>query len=167
MIGNRRPETHILVHAGTDVDFEAINEENIDHAKQVQNMLFPIHYPDSFYSELLCDSAKASYLFRARGEVIGICTLSTEAEYSRCYLMTFGILQQHRRRKVGTTCLLLLETLLAERYGIKEVYLHVLTTNLAARFFYVRLGYSFLKTEDDYYKNLPVKSAFLFVKNIK
>lgn len=154
-------------YTACDVVFETVCEENIECAKELQRLLFPVHYPDSFYKDLLYDPTKMSYVFRHADDVIGICSVNVEEEYSRSYLMTFGVVPEYRRRKIGTQCLLLLESVLMEKYGIRKLYLHVLSSNIGAKLFYLRLGYCFLRVENDYYRNLPVKSALFFVKNIK
>lgn len=167
MIENRTYSTKTAEQITYDIVFETVCESNIECAKGLQKLLFPVHYPDSFYNDLLCDSTKMSYVFRHADCVIGICSVNVEVEYSRSYLMTFGVVPEYRRRKIGTQCLLLLESFLMEKYGIQRLYLHVLSSNVGAKLFYMKLGYCFLKVENDYYRNLPVKSALFFVKNIK
>lgn len=167
MIDNRVPIDSVTAHVGCDVTFELVGRDNLEHLKEIQMLLFPITYPDSFYDELLYDSTKVSYLFKCFGEIIGVCSVNTEPKRFKSYLMTFGILPEYRRMRIGSQCLLILEIMLAKSYGIEKMYLHVLSSNIAAKFFYTRLGYHFLRIEDDYYRNLPVRSALLFVKNIK
>lgn len=167
MIDSKIQIGSIFYHEGCDVRFEVVNEGNIRQVKEIQKLLFPITYPDSFYEELVYDSTKVSYLFTHFGEVIGVCSVNTEPKSLKSYLMTFGILPEYRRRKIGSHCLRILEAMLMRSYGTKKMYLHVLSSNVAAKFFYARLGYHFLRIEDDYYRNLPVRSALLFVKNIK
>lgn len=167
MIENETYCTKTAEQITYDIVFEVVSENNMECAKELQKLLFPVHYPDGFYNDLLCDPTKMSYVFRHADSVIGICSVNIEVEHSRCYLMTFGVVPEYRRRKIGTQCLLLLETFLMNKYGIKRMYLHVLSSNIGAKLFYMRLGYCFLRVENDYYRNLPVKSALFFVKNIK
>lgn len=167
MIENGTYSTETAEQVTYDIVFETVCENNIECAKELQKLLFPVHYPDSFYNDLLCDPTKMSYVFRHAGCVIGICSVNVEVEHSRSYLMTFGVVPGYRRRRIGTQCLLLLESFLLEKYGIQRLYLHVLSSNVGAKLFYTKLGYCFLRIENDYYRNLPVKSALFFVKNIK
>lgn len=167
MIENETYSIKTEDYAVCDIVFETVSESNIECVKELQRLLFPVHYPDSFYRDLLYDPTKMSYVFRHAGSVIGICSVNVETEYSRSYLMTFGVVPEYRRRKIGTQCLMLLESVLIERHGIQKLYLHVLSSNVSAKLFYLRLGYCFLRVENDYYRNLPVKSALFFVKNIK
>lgn len=145
------------------INLEPICEENICQLKSLHVQILPVQYLETFYRQLLTDSNKISYLFRnGNSVVLGGCSVVIRER--KAYLMTFGLLAHYRGMGYGTCCLRKVEYLLRYSYGARGTYLHVQSSNLTARQFYQKMGYSAVSMELNYYKNLKVNSAIVFDK---
>ena len=85
----------------------------------------------------------------------------------KLYIMTINVLPAYRRRGIATK---LLEHLLSEAAKdetIKEVYLHVQTSNTDARDFYLKHNFIQSGTLEGYYKRIEPADAFVLVKILK
>ena len=89
-----------------------ININNLEELQQLNKLLFPVHYHDSFYTDLLNIHPKGlSSIAYIDNNIIGaICCrkeyshfiniLDFESGY-RTYIMTIGIIEEYRRCKIG------------------------------------------------------------------
>jgi ribosomal protein S18 acetylase RimI-like enzyme len=83
------------------------------------------------------------------------------------YIMTINVLAAYRRRGIGAKLLeYVLETARKDS-TIVEVYLHVQTSNLEAKQFYVANGFVQTEVIKDYYKRIEPPDCFLLKKSMK
>lgn len=69
----------------------------------------------------------------------------------RVYIMTLGVLESHRRLKIGSYLLMRMLEIISKMKNVVYVCLHVQTTNAAAVEFYKRHGFYIDKTVHGYY----------------
>ncbi|CAO3648091.1 unnamed protein product [Cunninghamella echinulata] len=143
---------------------------NVEILKKLHLNLFPVHYSDSFYQQVqhVGEFAKVAYV---DGQAVGAicCRLEPEPQIEgkyRVYIMTLGVLESYRRRKLGH---ILLQHVLDQaelQPTITRVYLHVQVVNTIALHFYHSHGFQKVALAKDYYKHIPDKDAYVVVKNI-
>lgn len=82
-------------------------------------------------------------------------------------MMTLGVLEPYRRLGLGSQLLqhILEQAKLAK--DISKVYLHVQTTNNQGVKFYKKHDFQIVSTENDYYKHIEPRDAFLLSKIIE
>ncbi|KCZ81256.1 hypothetical protein H312_01334 [Anncaliia algerae PRA339] len=145
-----------------------VDKYTIKIAKSLHITIFPVVYPDFFYDDFIETGNKKCYLINYHHNDLNasIGTISIVYHTNHVYIMTFGLLEEFRRAKIGSICLSLFEKYLIS-IGIKKIFLHVQVINKIACSFYKKCGYRKIKKEDDYYESLSNKKAYLFYKNIK
>ncbi|XP_032228891.1 N-alpha-acetyltransferase 60 [Nematostella vectensis] len=139
-----------------DVQFRFLCPDDIDEVKRLCREWFPIEYPDTWYKEITSNprffSLAATYCKSIIGLVVaevkprgncnredaGILGCSYDDDFQVAYILSIGVVEGYRRHKIGS---LLLDSLLSnlttpERHSCKAIYLHVLTSNMAAMRFY-------------------------------
>lgn len=139
-----------------NVQLRFLGPEDVDDVKRLCREWFPIEYPDMWFNEITSNPKFFSLAATCNKSIIGLlvaeikskartnkedsgilgCSYSDEAQVA--YILSIGVVKEYRRHGIGS---LLLDSLLShlttpERYLCKAVYLHVLTSNMAAMQFY-------------------------------
>ena len=143
--------------------FRDLEEADIPAVRELQSALFPVQYPDSFYARLfdpgyycqvgvLADGlmvtvASARFLDGSQPAANGSSSSSgnrqrVDVDGSReAYLMTLGVREGYRQRKLGSRAMEQILKILARQTKAEYAALHVKAANRAAVKFYEALGW--------------------------
>ncbi|KAI9003578.1 acyl-CoA N-acyltransferase [Gaertneriomyces semiglobifer] len=154
------------------VVLQTINYDNICYLRQINSLVFPVKYADSFYRDVLGKHPpELSWLaYHSNTPVGAICcrkeelveppnpTLNSPSPKSagaplRIYIMTVGVLTNYRRYRIGSMLLEHIEGQARADERVQHICLHVQTTNTAAIQFYERHGFTSWALCRDYYKH--------------
>ncbi|CAG8533666.1 14237_t:CDS:2 [Ambispora leptoticha] len=156
-----------------------VTQNNMGQLKRLNSVLFPVHYTDRFYKDVLevGEFAKLAYFNDAC--VGGVCCrkelIAGTPEKSKLYIMTLGVLAPYRNLGLGTA---LLKHILEHAHSINssptpqnhpkftEVYLHVQTSNNEAISFYKKYDFEIVGTIQDYYKKITPPDAYILSKKL-
>ena len=161
-----------------DIIFRSLKEEDLSEIKILQKLLFPVHYSDKFYHELLYGNKYQCILAYhvSNKKVIGICTGTFMKEeaffygfYTYGYISTLGIHPTYQRLKIGTTLLMKMEQLLSKlQPSITQITLHVKIDNKKAIQMYQKLLYTIKqKCNNHYLINQKHHHAYLLSKELQ
>ncbi|XP_074647467.1 N-alpha-acetyltransferase 60-like [Tubulanus polymorphus] len=149
-------QTTITFSIQPEVQLRFLNSGDIDEIKLLCRDWFPIDYPDSWFQDIASNAKFYSLASVYNGKIIGLIVSEVKTR-SKCnkedadilsgsypntvqvaYILSLGVAQEYRRHGIAS---LLLDNLLNhltrnESVNCKAVYLHVLTTNVAAIRFY-------------------------------
>ncbi|ORX50877.1 acyl-CoA N-acyltransferase [Hesseltinella vesiculosa] len=124
-----------------------------------------VKYSRSFPSFICVDDAVAYYNDVCVGAVCCRLESDEDSDKKKLYIMTLGVLSPYRRLGLGKE---LLEHILKEvgnkEHDISKVYLHVQINNDAAVEFYKKHGFQVTQTQQDYYKNVEPRDAYVLEK---
>jgi len=88
----------------------------------------------------------------------------------KLYIMTLSVLEPYRRLGIGSKMLQwALDWIASEegkKHDIKEVYLHVQTSNQEALAFYKKFGFEVTLEKKDYYRQLDPPHAYFLTKKV-
>ncbi|XP_037933827.1 N-alpha-acetyltransferase 60 isoform X2 [Teleopsis dalmanni] len=184
---SRAESEHVPLCSITDVQLRFLVPDDLTEVRTLCQDWFPIDYPLSWYEDITSSSRffalAAVYNLAIIGLIVaeikpyrnlnkedkGILPDSMGRHADIGYILSLGVHRKHRRNGIGS---LLLDSLVnhlttAERYSVKAIFLHVLTTNQAAILFYEKRRFhlhSFLP----YYYNIRGndKDGFTYVTYI-
>ncbi|XP_054160463.1 N-alpha-acetyltransferase 60-like [Oppia nitens] len=139
------------------IELRDLNSSDVPKVKQLCSDWFPIEYPDSWYEEITTNKKFISKAAVYDSEIVGLIVVETKSQ-DKCnredkgllatslpkdsevaYILTLGVVKEHRRNGIASLLLdKLIKDLIYEpkNRGVKAVYLHVLTTNIVAIRFY-------------------------------
>lgn len=136
-----------------------------------------MRYSAKFYKDLLAPAGTTAFTYDAKyikfayvnGFTVGaVCArlepLEESSEKFKMYIMTINVLAAYRRRGIASK---LLKHILVEAVkdsNIQEIFLHVQTTNDAAKGFYEAHGFEEHCVVENYYTRVEPTSAFLLRK---
>ncbi|KAI8967377.1 acyl-CoA N-acyltransferase [Mycotypha africana] len=152
------------------IDLGDITRNNLGQVRVLHKTLFPVEYKDNFYNELL-EAGEFAKLAYCNDVCVGTVCCRKEfvdeqvKDKFKIYMMTLGVLDPYRHLGIGTKMVQhILEQ--AKSSNITQVYLHVQINNTEAVDFYKKNGFDIISTEQDYYKNITPRDAYLLAKNI-
>ncbi|KAI9005924.1 acyl-CoA N-acyltransferase, partial [Gaertneriomyces semiglobifer] len=146
-----------------------INQDNICYLRQINAVVFPVKYADSFYRDVLLKHPQELSSYYDNMPVGAICCRKEEivdlpvnylqnlpskvcATSLRIYIMTVGVLASYRRYHIGSVLLEHIESHARADERVQHICLHVQTTNTDAIQFYRRHGFTSWALCRDYYK---------------
>ncbi|XP_055371635.1 N-alpha-acetyltransferase 60 [Condylostylus longicornis] len=184
---NKIPNDQVPLCSITDVQLRFLCPDDIDDVRTLCQDWFPIDYPLAWYEAITSSSRffalAAVYNLAIIGLIVaeirpyrhlskedkGILPDSMGRTADVGYILSLGVHRKHRRNGIAS---LLLDSLIhhlttAERFSVKAIFLHVLTTNQPAILFYEKRKFrlhSFLP----YYYNIrgKGKDGFTYVTYI-
>ncbi|OQR92283.1 acetyltransferase, GNAT family protein [Achlya hypogyna] len=147
--------------------FGPITTTNVGMLRVLNTVIFPVHYNDNFYIDIVETPRGLSKYGYIDGMAVGAICCRIETTHQgreRVYIMTLGVLAAYRQQHVGTA---LLESVLeyCAATGMDHIYLHVQTSNAAAIRFYLRLGFKITQTIHNYYKHIEPPDCYILAKS--
>ncbi|KZT70979.1 acyl-CoA N-acyltransferase [Daedalea quercina L-15889] len=154
------------------VSLASLTPNNLGTVRKLNSVLFPIKYSEKFYQEVLLPEAEefCKLIYYNDIPVGTICCRQEVVEgHTRLYLMTMGVLAPYRSRGLGSYALqhVLQAAAANAKPKIKDIYLHVQTSNEAAKTFYERHGFVEKGVYEGYYKKIVPHDAWILEKNIE
>ncbi|KAI7905405.1 acyl-CoA N-acyltransferase [Cokeromyces recurvatus] len=155
----------------TRSDLGDITPNNLGQVRVLHKALFPVHYNDNFYTDLL-EVGEFAKLVYYNDVCVGTVCCRKEADEAntnktKIYIMTLGVLEPYRHLGLGNQ---LVQHILEQAKldnDISKVFLHVQISNTVATEFYQKNGFKIVSTEKDYYKNIEPRDAYLLEKMIE
>jgi ribosomal protein S18 acetylase RimI-like enzyme len=148
-----------------------VNESNIKQLRVLNIATLPVRYTEKFYKELISNYS-SEYLKYATWNgfvVAGVCARVESSELTerrKLYIMTINVLAPYRNRGIATELLNFVSEKASKDPLIDEIYLHVQTSNLDAKEFYLSRGFSEVEIIRNYYKNIDPPDCFLLRRQI-
>ncbi|KAL6042725.1 N-alpha-acetyltransferase 50 [Balamuthia mandrillaris] len=148
-----------------------LTEKNIGQLKLLNSILFPVHYDDKFYRDLLL-SPEFTRLAFFNDVLVGAVSCRVESKKEeegggvQMYIMTLGVLAPYRRLGIGNQ---LLEFVIEQckKREVGSVYLHVQISNEDALAFYKRYDFEVIRTIENYYKRIdPPRDCYVLQRTI-
>lgn len=137
-----------------------------------------MRYSPKFYKDLMEGDSSSPYTYDPKflkfahwnGFAVGaVCArmepLEHDPESSKLYIMTINVLAAYRRRGIASTLLKYVLETAGKDKTIKEISLHVQTSNDEAKAFYVHHGFQDMGIVEGYYKRIEPDSAFYLRKD--
>mmetsp|Transcript_61173 Transcript_61173/g.162558 ORF Transcript_61173/g.162558 Transcript_61173/m.162558 type:complete len:198 (-) Transcript_61173:136-729(-) len=149
------------------VGFGHITAKNIGQLKKLNSATFPVHYKDKFYQDLLgwLDYSRLGYYADILvGSVC--CRLEARVEGGKTlYVMTLSVLKAYQRHGMASQ---LLRWAVERAEGpdgdaddVRELYLHVQTSNEAAISFYKSFGFEIAEEIKDFYSKIDPPDCYI------
>eukprot|EP00992_Anisonema_acinus_P006377 TRINITY_DN20412_c0_g1_i1.p1 TRINITY_DN20412_c0_g1~~TRINITY_DN20412_c0_g1_i1.p1 ORF type:complete len:169 (+),score=33.47 TRINITY_DN20412_c0_g1_i1:50-556(+) len=159
--------------APDQLQLHAVVERSVEGLRTLNAATFPVVYQESFYKQVIAANAGYSFTAHYNGILVGAicCRLEIlepsagESSY-KLYIMTLGVLAPYRRLKIGTALLEKILSKAAEEPNIREVHLHVQTTNDEALAFYKGFGFEVVDEVKNYYRRIEPPDALLLRKTL-
>ena len=139
-----------------------------------------MRYSPKFYKDLLAPEGTTEYIYDPKflkfahyqGFTVGAVCARMEVDENqerkyKLYIMIMNVLAAYRRRGVATTLLDYVVKEAAKDDRVSELVLHVQTSNIEAKEFYLANGFKEMGIIQDYYKRVEPTSAFLMKKSNK
>jgi len=170
----------------TRIALDDVTEHNKLQLKKINMSILPVQYNDSFYKEIVASEIHCCKLAYYNDLVVGgMCfrlensadteiginrgpmreadtTKVVNADRKRVYIMTLGCLTPYRRNGVGSKLVEFIKQQAVDYGDVDGIYLHVQTSNEAAKAFYERNGFSVVgDIHKDYYKRVEPRDAYL------
>ena len=165
------------------IEIGDVTPANVAQLKTLNVSTLPVRYSEKFYKDLAA-SGNQRYMkfaywngFAVGGVCARIEPIACEggeqqgeaaSTTSKLYIMTINVLPAYRRRGIATRLLqhVLDEATKETTSTIVEVYLHVQTSNLEAKDFYVSHGFDEMGVVKDYYKRIDPPDAILLSRQL-
>lgn len=168
-----------------NIEFETINEQNIDALRTLNNAIFPIRYDDRLYKDVLAcgDVTQLAYIAspvpsnicpnsveEVNRNIVGAiaCRLEKHSEGPKLYIASLGVLAPYRSMGAGSKLLRRILVFVSEELPeVTEAYLHVHSANEEAIRFYKRFGFLEDEIIRGYYRRLQPPDAVILRKKLQ
>ncbi|ETV70450.1 hypothetical protein H257_14112 [Aphanomyces astaci] len=149
------------------IEFGPITTQNVGVLRVLNQVIFPVRYTDSFYTDIVSTPRELSKFGYVNGMIVSSICCRVEATpdgLDRVYIMTLGVLEPYRKLKLGGA---LLDSVLAhcERTHMDHIYLHVQTSNTDAIRFYTTHGFRITQTIYNYYRNISPPDCYILARS--
>lgn len=132
--------------------------EQVADAAALEERLFSHPWKEKDFSESLSDPARAFFGCTEGERLLGYCGLQWSGEQGD--ILTIGVEPACRRKGAGAA---LMEEAIKEcrKRGVKELFLEVRESNLAARGLYEKCGFTLLYARKNYYSD-PKEDGLIY-----
>ncbi|KAI0766474.1 N-acetyltransferase NAT13 [Irpex lacteus] len=153
------------------VSFASLTPNNLGTVRKLNSVLFPIRYSDKFYHDILeAEVEEFCKLIYYNDIPVGTfcCRLETNGDQAKLYVMTMGVLAPYRSRGLGAQSLehIIQAATAHAKPQVKSIYLHVQTSNDAAKKFYERHGFKEVAVAENYYKKIVPHEAWVLEREV-
>jgi len=132
------------------VQVRRATRNDLESICQIEDASFSEPYPRALMVRLLRDHPTGFFVAEiSSGKIVGYCVYSKEGKLA--HLLSIGVLQEYRRRKIATSMIQTLLEQLSSR--VRELWLEVNTTNDEAVKFYEGLGFNRVMIIENYYSD--------------
>ncbi|TFK54234.1 acyl-CoA N-acyltransferase [Heliocybe sulcata] len=165
--------TTTQTRSGSKVSFSCLTPNNLGTVRKLNSVLFPIKYSDKLYKDILSPELEDFCRLIYYNDIpVGIicCRLESQSDGTvKLYLMTMGVLAPYRSLGLGSKGLqaILSAAAASSKPKISHVYLHVQVSNTAAKRFYERHGFTEVRVQENYYKKITPRDAWILEKAIE
>lgn len=154
------------------LDLGNLTEKNMGQLKKLNKVTFPVKYKDQFYLDLVkyFDYCRLGFF---QDVLVGsiCCRLEDGDDGGKAlYIMTLSILKPYRQRTLASQ---LVQWILdkaqskeCQEKDVREIYLHVQTSNKEALEFYRKFGFKVTEEIKDYYHNIDPPHCYLLRRPI-
>lgn len=161
----------VSTSCGRKITFGDITEDNVHHLRKMNTSIFPVRYHDKFYIDVSSANSDFTQYVYVDDVVVGAVCCRIEPPESpeghvKLYIMTLGVLAAWRRRAIGTHLLRRVLDSLPRYPSVREVYLHVQTSNQEAVGFYKEHGFGVEETIENYYKRIDPPDCYVLRKRL-
>ncbi|MGC9104935.1 MAG: ribosomal protein S18-alanine N-acetyltransferase [Thermoprotei archaeon] len=141
---------------------------------RINRLSLPENYPSYFFEEHLRSFPEAFFVAEVDGQVVGYIMPRVEWGASffdsknyvkKGHLVSFAVLEQYRRRGIGTALLSKFMEAMRDFYEVEEVYLEVRVSNVEAIRLYEKFGFQKVKILKHYYAD--GEDAYLMAVRLK
>ncbi|MHA2223641.1 MAG: ribosomal protein S18-alanine N-acetyltransferase [Candidatus Hodarchaeales archaeon] len=147
--------------------------KDLEQVMEINKQTLPENYPESFFRQIHSELPSAFLICELDREIIGYTMARIEtglSHYSifhrtkKGHTVSIAIKPEYRRKRIGTK--LLRESKAAMiKQGVKELFLEVRVSNIAAVNLYKLIGYEILKEIRHYYRDN--EAAYLMSQKIQ
>lgn len=155
------------------VEIGDVTPANVAQLKTLNVNTLPVRYSDKFYKDIL-ELGNQKYMKFAYWNgftVGGVCSRIEPSELAdgtnKLYIMTINVLPAYRRRGIATVLLNYVLEEASKDSTIREVYLHVQTSNIEAKDFYMSHNFEDCGIIENYYKRIDPPDCFILRKPLK
>ncbi|KAK9765354.1 N-acetyltransferase 5 [Basidiobolus ranarum] len=145
-----------------------VTVNNLGQLRRLNSILFPVHYSEKFYKDVLevGEFAKLGYYNDACVGAVCCRKENIEDGKVKIYIMTLGVLAPYRKLGLGSALLKHILNQCEQDSKISELYLHVQISNDEAIAFYKKYGFEVTGTLENYYKNISPADAYILSKKV-
>eukprot|EP00439_Symbiodinium_sp_Y106_P042544 s1972_g5.t1 len=149
------------------LDLGNLTEKNIGQLKKLNTYTFPVTYKDQFYEDLKKRLEYCRLGFYADVLVGSICCRPEERKEGgkALYIMTLSVLKPYRGRSLASQLVQWIVDKAQKEESVKddvrEVYLHVQTSNKTALTFYHKFDFKVTEEIKDYYQNIDPPDCYV------
>ncbi|KAL5528255.1 NAT5_1 [Sanghuangporus sanghuang] len=154
-------------HISERISFPSITPGNVEVLRKLNTALFPIKYGEIFYHGVVQpEMARFCKLVYINDEPVGTITgrVVDHENETKLYIMTMGVLESHRSKKIGSKTLKHIVDIVRESQSPKfaSILLHVWLRNEDAKRFYERNGFQEAGVAVEFYKaDIDVRDAWI------
>ncbi|ENN74170.1 hypothetical protein D910_11585 [Dendroctonus ponderosae] len=154
--------------AEANIELGKVSQHNIKQLKILNSVVFPVPYDNKFYNDVL-NSGELAKLAYYNGIVVGAvcCSIDTNEESRKLYIMTLGCLYPYRRLGIGTLMMQHVLNYAENDGGFDSIFLHVQVNNEGAINFYKKFGFEIVETNEHYYVSTQTPGAHVLQKTIR
>lgn len=154
----------------TDFIQIALLEANTDDAYLIRKCnkdCLPVYYPSGVYNQFIDSSNYIVIVAKHDNTVIGyIIGENNENSIDRFHIISFGVLKEYRKNKIGTHLMNKIIILASKRFRhIRQISLYVMVSNKTAISFYKSIGFNIVKIMKNYYESFN-QDGYLLIKEI-
>ncbi|KAL5108775.1 N-alpha-acetyltransferase 50 [Taenia crassiceps] len=152
------------------IELGELTVHNVNQLKVINRTVFPVHYTDKFYTDLLKQPQLCRLAYFNDIVVGAVCyrfeKIDGTDNLKRCYIVTLGCLAPYRRYGVGSLLLRHVLRTCMKNKQVQSIYLHVHIENDAAVKLYEKFGFQITSKIENYYHRLSPQDAYILEKQL-
>ncbi|KAH7816274.1 putative acetyltransferase, GNAT family protein [Monocercomonoides exilis] len=146
--------------------FGRVTIKNVGALRVLNSTCLPVHYRNWFYDGIFDREEKYARIVSFNDILVGGVVFNKD-DVSSYYIMSFSVLKQFRRCKIGTYLMNYVLNVAKDDPAIKRIHLNVHVINKSAIDFYMNaFGFVQKKRIEKYYKTLKPSSCYELEKEI-
>ena len=140
------------INSKLDVTIRQVAREDLPKLEQALTQVFPEdgHIIARYVEEIFEKVKPFSYIALLADSIIGFAIACVEDRYTG-HILYIGVVEQYRRRKIGTRLMCATLRRLFESLDIEKVFLEVKVGNTSAILFYKKFGFTIVRRVPKYY----------------